>query len=193
MKRPSSVVIIGAGLGGMSAAIMLAKAGMRVTLIEKNERLGGKLNLLESNGFRFDLGPSIFTLPQVFRPLFDADGRHLEHYIRLHRVDPQWRNFFEDGTVIDLRERTEDMRAELAKLEDGVAAFEDYTRFLAHSRQQYHAIERGYLQEGFDGFWELVRFYGSAAGVNWTGPAQCPAESRSVSAIRTFATSSPTS
>ena len=164
MNRPSSVAIIGAGLGGMSAAIMLAKAGMRVTLIEKNERLGGKLNLLETNGFRFDLGPSILTLPQVFGPLFDADGRHLEDYIRLHRIDPQWRNFFEDGTVIDLRERTEDMRAELLKLEDGVAAFEDYTRFLAYSREQYHAIERGYLREGFDGFWELVRFYGLRGG-----------------------------
>jgi len=65
----------------MSAAIMLAKAGMRVTLLEKNERLGGKLNILETQGFRFDLGPSIFTLPQVFRPLFEEDGRKLEDYV----------------------------------------------------------------------------------------------------------------
>ena len=68
MSDSPSVVVIGAGLGGMSAAIMLAKAGFRVTVLEKNERIGGKLNLLETEGFRFDLGPSIFTLPQVFRP-----------------------------------------------------------------------------------------------------------------------------
>ncbi|HEX8927180.1 MAG TPA: FAD-dependent oxidoreductase, partial [Terriglobales bacterium] len=110
-KDSRSAVIIGAGIGGMSAAIMLAKAGLKVTVLEKNDRLGGKLNLLETEGFRFDLGPSIFTLPQVFRPLFEDDGRTLEDYVGLRRVDPQWRNFFEDGMVIDLWERTEDMRS----------------------------------------------------------------------------------
>lgn len=164
MNDSPSVVVIGAGLGGMSAAIMLAKAGFRVTILEKNERLGGKLNLLETEGFRFDLGPSIFTLPQVFRPLFEGNGRRLEDYIYLRRVDPQWRNFFEDGTVIDLWEHPEDMRDELAKLQDGAEAFEDYARFLDYARQQYHVVERGYLREGLDGFWELVRFYGVRGG-----------------------------
>ena len=153
----------------MSAAIMLAKSGMRVTLMEKNERPGGKLNLLETEGFRFDLGPSIFTLPQVFRPLFEGDGRGLEDYINLCRVDPQWRNFFEDGMVIDLWERTDAMRSELSRLDDGAAAFEDYARFLAYSRAQYNVIERGYLREGLDSFWELVRFYGLRGGreIDW--------------------------
>ena len=153
----------------MSAAIMLAKSGMRVTLMEKNERPGGKLNLLETEGFRFDLGPSIFTLPQVFRPLFEGDGRGLEDYINLCRVDPQWRNFFEDGMVIDLWERTDAMRSELSRLDDGAAAFEDYARFLAYSRAQYNVIERGYLREGLDSFWKLVRFYGLRGGreIDW--------------------------
>jgi diapolycopene oxygenase len=164
MSDSPSVVVIGAGLGGMSAAIMLAKAGFRVTILEKNERLGGKLNLLETEGFRFDLGPSIFTLPHVFRPLFEDKGRTLEDYVYLRRVDPQWRNFFEDGTVIDLWEHREDMRVELAKLQNGARAFEDYTRFLDYARQQYHVVERGYLREGLDGFWELVRFYGMRGG-----------------------------
>jgi diapolycopene oxygenase len=170
MSNSPSVVVIGAGLGGMSAAIMLAKAGFRVTILEKNERLGGKLNLLETEGFRFDLGPSIFTLPQVFRPLFDGDGRRLEDYIYLRRVDPQWRNFFEDGTVINLWEHPEDMRRELAGLQDGASAFEDYARFLAYARQQYHVVERGYLREGLDTFWQLVRFYGLRGGreMDWS-------------------------
>ena len=170
MNNRSSAVIIGAGLGGMSAAIMLAKAGLEVTVLEKNERLGGKLNLLETQGFRFDLGPSIFTLPQVFRPLFETGGRTLEDFVTLRRVDPQWRNFFEDGTVIDLWEKTENMRAELAKLRDGAEAFEDYARFRAYARAQYHVIERGYLREGLDSFWELVRFYGLRGGreIDWS-------------------------
>lgn len=170
MKKGTSVVVIGAGLGGMSAAIMLAKAGMQVTVLEKNETVGGKLNLLEDRGFKFDLGPSIFTLPQIFRPLFDSEERRFEDYVKLRRVDPQWRNFFEDGTVLDLWEHTEDMRAELSKLRDGAAAFEDYKKFVAYSRQQYDVVERGYLREGLDGFWQLVRFYSLHEGraMDWS-------------------------
>src|SRR5277367_5216529 len=98
------VVVIGAGLGGMTAAIQLARAGYSVDLIEKNGNIGGKLNIHQEGGFSFDLGPSIFTLPQIFRPIFDGDGKTLEDYITLERVDPQWRNFFEDGTIVDLWE-----------------------------------------------------------------------------------------
>jgi diapolycopene oxygenase len=164
MKEQKRVVVIGAGLGGMSAAIMLAKGGMRVTILEKNEHLGGKLNLLETQGFKFDLGPSIFTLPQVFRPLFTSPERRLEDYVHLRRVDPQWRNFFEDGTVVDLWEHQSDMRRELAKLENGERAFAEYADFVAYSKQQYDVVERGYLREGLDGFWQLVRFYGLREG-----------------------------
>ncbi len=170
MSDGKKAIVIGAGLGGMSAAISLAMAGLRVTLVEKNSQLGGKLNLLETHGFKFDLGPSIFTLPQVFRPLFESHGRRLEDYVNLRRVDPQWRNFFEDGTVIDLWESTENMRGELAKLPDGAAAFEDYERFVAYSREQYEVVERGYLRHGFDHFWQFLRFYGLKDGrtMDWS-------------------------
>lgn len=170
MKSTAKVAIIGAGIGGMSAAIQLAKAGLQVTIFEKNERLGGKLNLLETEGFKFDLGPSILTLPQVFRPLFEDDGCTLEDYVPMRRVDPQWRNFFEDGTVLDLWEKTEDMRRELEKLTDGASAFQDYERFVEYARQQYDVVERGYLREGLDGFWQLIRFYGLTGGreMDWT-------------------------
>lgn len=170
MSAPKTVVIIGAGLGGMSAAIMLAQAGMRVTVLEKNNHLGGKLNILEKQGFKFDLGPSIFTLPHVFRPLFTSPERRLEDYIHLRRVDPQWRNFFEDRTVVDLWEHTADMRRELAKLENGDNAFREYRNFVAYSKQQYDLVERGYLREGLDGFWQLVRFYGIREGrdMDWS-------------------------
>lgn len=152
------VAVIGAGLGGMSASIMLARAGFQVTIYEKNAHLGGKLNLLQTEGFRFDLGPSIFSLPQVFRPLFEGDGLRLEDYISLQRVDPQWRNFFEDGTVLDLWESTERMRAELARF--GPQVFEEYQQFVKYSHSQYATVERGYLQQGLDTFFEFVRFYG---------------------------------
>ena len=156
--RPKRVVVIGAGLGGMSVAIMLAKAGFQVTILEKNAQIGGKLNQLKTQGFSFDLGPSIFTLPQVFRPIFEGDGKRLEDYITLQRVDPQWRNFFEDGLVLDLWEDPERMRTELARF--GPAVFDEYEQFLAYSRRQYDVVERGYLRHGLDTFGQFVRFYG---------------------------------
>lgn len=151
------VVVIGAGLGGMSAAIMLAQSGFRVTILEKNRNLGGKLNQLETAGFSFDLGPSIFTLPQFFRPVFEGDGGRLEDYIYLQRLDPQWRNFFEDGTVLDLWEDPERMRGELQRF--GPQVTQEYEEFLRYSRQQYQILEKGYLKQGLDTFWQFLRFY----------------------------------
>lgn len=158
MMKNQKVIVIGAGLGGMSAAIMLAHSGAQVTILEKNAQVGGKLNILQKNGFSFDLGPSIFTLPEIFRPLFEGDGQKLEDYVSLQRVDPQWRNFFEGGVVLDLWEDRERMRSELARF--GPTAFEEYQRFLAYSRRQYDILERGYLRHGFDTFGEFMRFYG---------------------------------
>lgn len=142
----------------MSAAIMLARGGLQVTVLEKNAHAGGKVNRLEVQGFGFDLGPSIFTLPQMFRPIFEGNGKRLEDYIALERVDPQWRNFFEDGTVIDLYENTQCMRDELERL--GSDVFDEYERFLDYCRRQYGIVERGYLRQGFDNFRQFIRFYG---------------------------------
>ncbi len=157
-EKGKKVVVIGAGLGGMSAAIMLASKGFAVTLFEKNHHVGGKLNQLQVGGFSFDLGPSIFTLPHIFRPVFESEGKRLEDYIRLQRLDLQWRNFFEDGTILDLWENVEKMRAELAPF--GPKAFEEYRGFLTYSRRQYEIVESGYLNEGLDTFGQFLRFYG---------------------------------
>ena len=110
------VAVIGAGLGGLSAAISLRAAGYQVEVFEKNEKIGGKLNLFEKNGYTFDLGPSIFTLPQFFRDLFERAGKKMEDYVQLDAVTPHWRNFFENGPSIDLYQENELMKGELAKL-----------------------------------------------------------------------------
>ena len=152
------VVVVGAGLGGMSAAIMLARTGFQVTLLEKNSHVGGKLNQLQTQGFSFDLGPSIFTLPHIFRTIFEGDGKRLEDYITLQRIDPQWRNFFEDGTALDLWEDRDKMRVELERF--GPRVVREYEEFLAYSRRQYEIVERGYLSQGLDTFAQFLRFYG---------------------------------
>jgi diapolycopene oxygenase len=155
------VVVIGAGLGGMSAAISLAAAGFRVALYEKNDRSGGKLNVLVKDGFTFDLGPSILTLPQFFRSLFERAGRRFEDYVTIQTVSPHWRNFFENGPVIDLHMDPERMRDELRKLEGyDESLWTDWQSFLRYSREQYDILEQGYLNQGLDTLWDFIRFYG---------------------------------
>lgn len=80
------VVVIGAGLGGLSAAISLATEGFTVDLLEKNDKVGGKLNVLQKDGFTFDLGPSILTMPHIFQKLFTHAGRKMEDYVSIQTV-----------------------------------------------------------------------------------------------------------
>lgn len=129
MSGPKGGVgIIGGGLGGLAAACTLAARGHRVTLLEKNAWLGGKAAVLEEDGFRFDMGPTILTVPRVLARIFGEAGRRLEDELDLVRLDPQWRCFFEDGSVLDLRENPAVMRLELDKFAPGNAR--GYLEFL---------------------------------------------------------------
>ena len=82
------VVVVGAGIGGLSAAIRLAAAGRRVVVVEQNATVGGKMNERRQDGFRWDTGPSVITMRHVFEELFAADGRRLEDYLTLLPVEP---------------------------------------------------------------------------------------------------------
>src|SRR5271154_2549132 len=87
-KRAGRVGVIGGGLGGLAAACTLAARGHDVVLFERNSWLGGKAAVLEADGFRFDMGPTILTLPSVLARIFAEAGRSLEHYLELVRIDP---------------------------------------------------------------------------------------------------------
>ena len=151
------VIIIGAGLGGISAAISLAAEGFSVEVYEKNNNLGGKLNILKKEGFSFDLGPSIFTLPHLFDRLFQRANKRLVDYVPLQTVSPHWRNFFEDGTVIDLFKDDHKMKDELDKL--GPESYSAFQKFKSYSKKQYDIIEKGYFNKGLDTTWEILKHY----------------------------------
>lgn len=167
MNQPQKkrVVVIGAGLGGLSAAIALASEGFAVDLIEKNDKVGGKLNILQKEGFTFDLGPSILTMPHVFEALFTRVGKSMADYVAIEKVEPHWRNFFEDGTVIDLSEDPDYQRHEFDKL--GPHTYDEFRRFMAYSQKLTRETEAGYFAEGLDGFWDLVKFYGPLRSLNF--------------------------
>ncbi|MDD5115082.1 MAG: phytoene desaturase family protein [Methylobacter sp.] len=158
MNKKQHIVVIGAGLGGLSAAISLTTEGFTVDLLEKNDKVGGKLNILEKDGFTFDLGPSILTMPHIFQALFDRAGKNMADYINIQTVEPHWRNFFEDGSTLDLSSDPVIMRQELDKLGPNTA--KEFEEFLAYSKKLCEITEQGYFAHGLDSFWELLKHYG---------------------------------
>src|SRR6202034_3993052 len=103
------IAVIGSGLGGLSAACTLAARGYEVEVFEKNPWLGGKAAVLTEQGFRFDMGPTILIQPSVLRRIFCEAGRNMSDYLDMVRLDPQWRCFFDDGTVLDLKDDLREM------------------------------------------------------------------------------------
>lgn len=159
-SRNKSAIVIGSGLGGLSAAISLRAEGFDVRIVEKNDKIGGKLNFLEKDGFGFDLGPSIFTLPQIFEDLFKRADRKMEDYVKIEKVKPHWRNFFEDGSTIDLYEEMDLMRKEVDKLSgDSDKNWQQFEDFLNYAREQYAFVDHGYFDKGLDNLWEFIRYY----------------------------------
>ena len=95
----SKVVVIGAGVGGMATAARLAAKGHTVTILEQSHRYGGKLHTYRRDGFAFDTGPSLFTLPAVYRDLFLKTGAAFEDEVDLQPVEPAFRYQFADKST----------------------------------------------------------------------------------------------
>ncbi|NKE04014.1 phytoene desaturase family protein [Mesobacillus selenatarsenatis] len=153
--KNKNVLVIGGGLGGLSAAISLAQAGYDVSLYEKNEHIGGKLNRLEQDGFGFDLGPSILTMPQVFEKLFSASGKSMKDYVPIEKLDHQWRSFFPDGNIIDLYEDLKEMQEKNASLSE--KDISEYQDLLHYSKRLYDMTDKTYYKHGVDKTREIMK------------------------------------
>ena len=98
--RTDHVVIVGAGLGGLSAALRLAGAGRKVTVIERELVPGGRNGLLQRDGYSFDTGPSVLTMPSLIQDALACVGEDLKEWLELIPVDPLYRAFYHDGIHI---------------------------------------------------------------------------------------------
>jgi len=130
-----SILVVGGGFGGLSAACYLADAGADVTVLEKNEQLGGRASTLSTDGFHFDMGPSWYLMPDVYERFFGAFDRRPSDYYALSPLDPHYRIFFKDGDRVDMTGDREHVVETFESYEDG--AGEAFERYLEGSRRNY--------------------------------------------------------
>jgi len=151
------VVVIGGGLAGLAAAVEMGSRGARVTVVERNRHLGGKMNVLADRGFTFDMGPTILTLPQVVRGIIERSGRAVDDYLQLVRLDPQWRCFYEDGTRLDLFEDPMRMGAEIERVTGAVGEGARYGRYIDYCRRMMRLSEKVFFYKDLGGMLDLIR------------------------------------
>ena len=116
VKGPTDhVVVVGAGLAGLSAALRLAGAGRKVTVLERESVPGGRNGLLNKDGYAFDTGPSVSTMPSLINDAFNCVGEDMKDWLELTPLTPLYRAFYADGSQLDVHANTGEMEAEIAK------------------------------------------------------------------------------
>ncbi len=144
----NNVVVIGGGIAGLAAACFAAKDGHRVTILEKNEHLGGRANSFEEQGFRFDMGPSWYLMPDVFEDFFKKMNRDVHDYLDLAQLTPSYRVFFHDGTFVDITADAEEVGDLFESWETG--SKKKFQQFLKTSEYAYNIAMKGFVYKNYD-------------------------------------------
>lgn len=157
VKGPTDhVVVVGAGLGGLSAALRLAGAGRRVTVVEREPVAGGRAGRLEVDGFRFDTGPTVLTMPELIAEALACVGESLDDWLDLRRVDPAYRACFADGSRLDVIADV-DVMAERIHSTIGPHDAAGYHRFVGFARRLYELERKDFIDRNLDSPLDLLR------------------------------------
>ena len=155
MIKPSEkVVIVGAGPGGLAAAILLATSGVDVTVVERRDVVGGRTSTIERNGFKFDTGPTFFLYPRVLREILAAAGRDLDEEIPMYRLDPQYRLVFGSGGELLATPDLKRMEQAIAQLSPEDAR--GFHRFFCDNRNKLEKFTP-FLESPFESWRDLAR------------------------------------
>ncbi|WP_299049030.1 phytoene desaturase [uncultured Tateyamaria sp.] len=154
-RTGNRAIVIGAGLGGLAAAMRLGAKGYKVTVIDKLDVPGGRGSAIWQDGHRFDLGPTIVTVPQLYRELWAACGRSFEEDVDLRSLDPFYEIRWPDGTRFVAQHDTDAMRAEVARIEPrDVAGFD---KFLEDSAKRYWFGFEDLGRRSMHQLWDLIK------------------------------------
>lgn len=148
------IIIVGAGPGGLAAAMTLAHAGLDVTVVERQNYVGGRTSTIHSGGFRFDRGPTFFLYPRILRDIFAATGHDLFEEVEMTRLDPQYRLVFGEGGELNATPDISRMEAEIARLSPQDAG--GFTRFMDANRDKMNRFA-SILERPFDGISDLLK------------------------------------
>ncbi|SPJ74165.1 probable phytoene dehydrogenase AL-1 (carotenoid biosynthesis protein al-1) [Fusarium torulosum] len=156
-QQQKSVIVIGAGVGGVSTAARLAKAGFKVTIVEKNDFTGGRCSLIHHDGYRFDQGPSLLLLPRFFHEIFQDLGTSLTaEGVELLKCEPNYNIWFGDGSSFEMSTDLTKMKKAIEAVE-GIDGFERYLGFLQESHRHYEVSVESVLRRNFPSIWSLAR------------------------------------
>lgn len=156
VKGPTeNVVVVGAGLAGLSAAMRLAGAGRNVTVVERNSIPGGRAGRISDNGFEFDTGPTVLTMPDLIADAFDCLGEDMNNWLTLEPVKPLYRTFFADGSQLDVHSDTEQMASELEKV-IGPSEAAGYRKYVNFVSDLYKYEMRNFIDRNIDSPVDLI-------------------------------------
>ncbi len=156
--KNKTVIVIGAGIGGITAAIHLAKRGLKVTVIEKNARPGGRCDRISRDGHHFDTGPTLLVMPLLYESEFAALGTSLHEMLDLQRVDPTYHLVFDDGSGLALTSDMKFLSEQLEAIEPG--SFQGLLRYMDEGYRHYHLATE---KLGLSRFPESFRFFQAGA------------------------------
>jgi len=149
-----SVLVIGAGIGGITAAIHLANAGLSVIVLDKNSEAGGRCGRVVRDGHRFDTGPTLLVMRPVYEAEFAAVGARLGHVLELTQVDPTYRLVFDDGSQLALTSDMTSMREQLENIEAG--SFRGFARYLQEGARHYELVLDRVVNHDFRGLADVL-------------------------------------
>lgn len=149
-SKPEEIIVIGAGMAGLSVAARLAKIGHRVSLYESSNRVGGKCRTEVIEGFSFDLGPSLLTLPAVYRDLFLKTGKRIEHLLEFLPVDPSFTYLFHDGKRVTFPNLSHNGTVEAIRESFGDDAARSWHQLLSRAERMWDASREVFIEKELD-------------------------------------------
>lgn len=152
MSKQPTAVVIGAGIGGLATAARLAKNGYQVTVLEKNGHPGGRCSQINRDGHRFDVGPTLFLMPEVWREIFGYLGENFDSDVQLSRVDPTYKVHFTDGLQIQLTSNIGEMQRQLEAVEP--TAFTGFLGYIAEGARHYKLSLQKFVGRNFYNIFE---------------------------------------
>ena len=150
-------IIIGAGIGGLGTACILSKAGYEVIVIEKNDKVGGRANQFEKNGYTFDMGPSWYLMPDVFEHFFELVGEDISDHLDLVRLDPSYRIFFRgDDSQVDIFSDFERDKETFEQIEPGSS--EKLREYLDKAEEQYDIAVDRFMYKNYSSVFDFLNW-----------------------------------